>query len=91
MPKMKVCSYMKTIYKKYFYDEISKYSNLPHYDTCPVPKGEYEIEEYPFDMKTFKHFESFIEPGTYRLQLFLIQNDVAVSGVLFYGNVTEKA
>lgn len=29
---------MKTVYKKYFYDKIKDYSNMPHYETCPLPK-----------------------------------------------------
>lgn len=91
LPKFGACSFMKTIYKKHFYDEISKYSNLPHYDTCPVPAGKYEIKEYPFDVKSFAYFRSLAKPGSYRLQLFLIQNDVAVCGNIIYGHVTEKS
>lgn len=37
-PKFDVCKFMKTIYKFYFYNEIIKYSNLPHYDKCPYNK-----------------------------------------------------
>lgn len=81
---------MKTIYKEYFYEEISKYSNLPHYDTCPIPKGQYDIKEYPFNLKTFAQYKLFIEPGNYRVQMFLVKDGIAVTGVLFYGSVTLK-
>lgn len=81
---------MRTIYKRYFYEKIAEHSNLPHFDTCPVPAGQYEIKEYPLDMDTFKRLKHLLKPGQYRLQQFLIQNDVAVSGVLFFGRVIEK-
>lgn len=91
IPKIKSCDFMKTIYKKYFYEEISKYSNLPSYDVCPIPKGQYEIKEYPMDMKKFEHVKSMAKPGSYRLDWFMIKNDVAVCGVHVFGRITEKS
>lgn len=82
---------MKTIYKKFFYDDISKYSNLPNYDACPIPKGKYEIKDYSLDLKKFKHLKSMAKPGSYRFDWFMIKNDVAVCGVHIFGRVTEKS
>ncbi|XP_055298801.1 uncharacterized protein LOC129566679 [Sitodiplosis mosellana] len=90
LPKFGTCAFMKTIYKKYFYDEISKYSNLPSYDVCPVPQGKYEIKGYPIDMNKFEHLKSFAQPGSYRLDWFMIKDDVAVYGVSIYGQIAEK-
>ena len=54
LPKVGICSFMKTIYKKYFYEKIKDYSNLPHYDTCPLEQvtktitKQFEDEFYKF-------------------------------------------
>lgn len=82
---------MRMIYKRYFYEELSKHSNLPHFDTCPLPAGQYEIKEYQLDMAKFKGFRYLFAPGQYRLQQFLIENDVTVTGILFYGRIVEKS
>lgn len=84
---MGICQFMKTVYRKYFYEKISKHSNLPHYDVCPVPKEKYTIKGYPLDAHMFRRI---ISPGEYRLNAFLIQNKIAVSGLLIYGSVLEK-
>lgn len=89
-PKIGICNFMRTIYKRYFYEQMSEYSNLPHFDTCPVPGGQYEIKQFPFDMETFKRYKQLIEPGSYRLQNFLVHKNVAVSGIQFYGRVVEN-
>lgn len=82
---------MKSIYKIYFYEKISKYSNLPHYDVCPVPSGNYYIKDFLFDMKMFKKFEDNLGVGSYRVDVFLVHIDVTVCGNLFYGSMTEKS
>lgn len=91
LPTLPMCMFMKTIYKRFFYEEISQYSNLPHYDVCPVPAGSYDIKQYPFNMNKFERVEEALGAGSYRMNCFLIHNDVAVSGSLFYGSITEKA
>lgn len=91
LPKIGTCDFMQSMYKKYFYEEISKYSNLPSPDTCPVLAGQYDIKQYPFDMKKFAHFKRIIKPGSYRMHWFLVKDDVAVCGLLIYGRVTEKS
>ena len=84
---------MTTIYKKYFYDEISKYSNLPSYDACPVPKGQYDIKGYPLQMDKFQDspLKSFVKPGSYRLDVCMVKDDVAKHCVSIYGRITEKS
>lgn len=82
---------MKTIYKNFFYDDISKYSNLPKYDVCPIPQNQYEIKGYPLDMAKFKGFKSMVKPGSYRLDIFIIKDDIAIYGVSIYGRITEKS
>lgn len=37
-PKIGVCAFMKTIYKKYFHASMKDCSNLPSPDTCPLTK-----------------------------------------------------
>lgn len=86
-PRVGVCNFMKTIYKKYFYETIKDYSNLPHYDKCPVTKEKYVIKEYPFDASKFKHMA---KPGFYRIEAFVINGDEAKAGVHLCGSVEEK-
>lgn len=75
----------------FFYDEISKYSNLPKYDACPVPQVQYEIRGYPFDMQKHDKVKSFAQLGSYRLDIFMVKDDVAVYGVCVYGRITKKS
>jgi Protein of unknown function (DUF1091) len=35
-PPKKVCEFLKTTYKKHFYERIKDTTNFPHFDTCPV-------------------------------------------------------
>lgn len=93
LPKISTCSFMTTIYKKYFYDEISKYSNLPSYDACPVPKGQYDIRDYPLEMDKFRDspLTSLVKPGNFRLNVFMVKDDVAQYGISIYGRITEKS
>lgn len=88
LPEIDTCTFMKTIYKKYFYETVSKYSNLPHFNECPVPHGSFTMKSYPFDLNVFR---TQLHPGNYRLNLFLVHHKVAVSGVLAYGSITEKS
>lgn len=90
-PKLGVCNFMKSMYKMYFHEEMSKCSNLPSPETCPVPAGQYDIKQCPFDMKKFGHYKKLVRPGKYRLQSFLIKDDVAVCGIFFYGHVNERS
>lgn len=82
---------MKSIYKNYIYDELSKHSNLPSPEACPFPKGQYEIKQYTFDMKKYAQFKSLTRPGSYRLQTFILKDDVAVCGALIYGRITKSS
>lgn len=81
-----MCMFLKTIYKKYFYDKIKDFSNLPHYDTCPLNPEKYFVKDYPFDADNFKQM---LKPGFYRVEVFLLQNSDAKTGFHMFGSVTE--
>lgn len=80
---------MNTFYKKYFYAKISKYSNLPHYDQCPVARDNYFVKDYPMDLDVFR---PFIQPGVYRADMMLLRedSDVFLAGMRIYVTVAEK-
>ena len=86
-PEIGACVFMQSIYKNYFYDEIKNYSNLPSYDTCPVPMGKYEVKEYPMDAKMF---EKHMEPGIYRVSAYLLKDSDVKSGVIFNIGIKKK-
>lgn len=90
-PQIGACDFMKTIYKKHFYEEISKYSNLPDPDTCPIPKSQYEIKQYPFDLKKLEHLKKLAKPGSYLVKFYIVKDDAPVCGALIYGRVTERS
>lgn len=45
-PKVGFCSFMQTVYKKYFYETIKDFSNMPHYDKCPITKVNIYFDDF---------------------------------------------
>lgn len=86
-PKHGICDFFKSIYKKFFYEKISKYSNLPHYDQCPLPRNNYFVKDYPLDARDFQRF---LSPGDYRLEANIMEDDKELAGIIFYGSIKEK-
>uniref|UniRef100_A0AAG5CWF5 Uncharacterized protein n=1 Tax=Anopheles atroparvus TaxID=41427 RepID=A0AAG5CWF5_ANOAO len=83
-----LCEYMRTIYKTYFYEELEKVSNFPHYDTCPLPVAEYWIKEYVFDSEPYKEMMS---EGRWKVEMMLMKGAVVCSGILMVNTVKLKA
>ncbi|XP_058120067.1 uncharacterized protein LOC131284889 [Anopheles ziemanni] len=82
-----LCEWMTTIYKTYFYEELEKVSNFPHYDTCPLPPAEYWVKEYVFDYEPYKDMMS---EGRWKVEMMLLKGDVVCSGILMINTVKLK-
>lgn len=86
-PAYGVCEFLKNVYKKYFFENIRKYSNLPHYDQCPLQKNHYFVKDYPMDANTFRRLT---QPGDYRLEVTLVENNKVLAGITFYVSVGHE-
>lgn len=84
LPKMGVCEMMGDLYKSLFYDTIKDYSNAPDPNVCPVPKGNYLIKDYPYDLVLLSNFMS---PGFYRLESQLSYNNETVAEYVLRAHV----
>lgn len=85
-PRVGFCAFLKTVYKKYFYEKVKEHSNLPHYDTCPLTPQKYWVKDYPFDANNLR---ALLKPGFYRAEAFLLHDSVAKTGFHLFGSVTE--
>jgi len=72
--EVQLCDFMKTYYKDFFYQRIKEYSNAPHPNTCPLPKEQYRLEDYPLDVRVLK---KLMTPGHYRIK-YKLRNDESV-------------
>lgn len=86
-PKIGMCTYWRTIYKQYFYESLKDTSNLPHYDTCPLPAFKFWVRNYIFNGADY---QSMMGPGLWKLAFFLFHKDVLETGIELYVMVTIK-
>ncbi|XP_052865525.1 uncharacterized protein LOC128271889 [Anopheles cruzii] len=77
--KKPLCEWMKTIYKTYFYEELEPLSNLPHFDTCPLPAAEYWLKDYVLDTEPYKEM---MQEGRWKVEMKLMKGDEVCSGVI---------
>uniref|UniRef100_A0A182PSN8 Uncharacterized protein n=1 Tax=Anopheles epiroticus TaxID=199890 RepID=A0A182PSN8_9DIPT len=82
-----LCEWMRTIYKAYFYEELAKVSNFPHYDTCPLPVAEYVMENYVLDTEPYSEMMS---EGRWKMEMMLMKGDSVCSGILMMNTVKPK-
>ncbi|XP_053671490.1 uncharacterized protein LOC128721734 [Anopheles nili] len=82
-----LCEWMRTIYKSYFYDELVKVSNFPHYDTCPLPVAEYTVKDYVLDAEPYSDMMS---EGRWKVEMMLMKGDDVCSGVILMTTVKPK-
>ncbi|XP_052890902.1 uncharacterized protein LOC128299087 [Anopheles moucheti] len=82
-----LCDWMRTVYKTYFYDELAKVSNFPHYDTCPLPVGEYVVENYVLDTEPYSEMMS---EGRWKAEMMLMKDDKICSGIVMMTTVKPK-
>lgn len=85
-----VCEFMETIYKKYIHPKISKCSNLPDPDVCPVPSGQYEINNCPADMGEFDQMGDNLGPGNYTAALILAKGDQNLGYITLYSSIVKN-
>lgn len=78
MSRVGVCTFLKTVYRKHFYEKAKDFSNLPHYDKCPLPAEKYWVKDYPFDANSFKNMA---RPGHYRIDAYVILGREARAGL----------
>ncbi|XP_017005011.2 uncharacterized protein [Drosophila takahashii] len=71
----KVCDFMESYYKDFFYERIKDYSNAPHPGNCPLPKEHYRLEDYPLDVHVLK---KLMTPGQYRIKYKLKNDDKVI-------------
>uniref|UniRef100_A0A182T3J7 Uncharacterized protein n=1 Tax=Anopheles maculatus TaxID=74869 RepID=A0A182T3J7_9DIPT len=83
-----LCDWMRTIYKTYFYEELAKVSNFPHYDTCPLPVAEYVVENYVFDTEPYSEMMS---EGRWKVEMLLTKEEKVCSGIVMMTTVKPKA
>lgn len=89
-PKVDVCKFMETIYKTYIHPKISKCSNLPEPGVCPVPSGQYEINNCPADMGEFDTMADSLGPGNYSTAVFLSKDDEKLGSVTIYSSIVKN-
>uniref|UniRef100_A0A182QYE9 Uncharacterized protein n=1 Tax=Anopheles farauti TaxID=69004 RepID=A0A182QYE9_9DIPT len=83
-----LCEWMRTIYKTYFYEELEKVSNFPHYDTCPLPVAEYTVTDYVFDAEPYSEMMS---EGRWKTEMMLTKDGNVCSGIVMITTVKPKA
>uniref|UniRef100_A0A182M7G5 Uncharacterized protein n=1 Tax=Anopheles culicifacies TaxID=139723 RepID=A0A182M7G5_9DIPT len=83
-----LCDWMRTVYKTYFFEEISQVSNFPHYDTCPLPAAEYVMENYVLDTEPYSEMMS---EGRWKMEMMLTKGDEVCSGIIMMTTVKPKA
>uniref|UniRef100_A0A182N739 Uncharacterized protein n=1 Tax=Anopheles dirus TaxID=7168 RepID=A0A182N739_9DIPT len=82
-----LCEWMRTIYKTYFYEELEKVSNFPHYDTCPLPEAEYVVTDYVFDAEPYSEMMS---EGRWKIEMMLTKDGNVCSGIVMVTTVKPK-
>ncbi|EAU77074.3 AGAP002853-PA [Anopheles gambiae str. PEST] len=82
-----LCEWMRTIYKTYFYEELAKVSNFPHYDTCPLPVANYVMENYVLDTEPYSEMMS---EGRWKMEMMLMKGDSVCSGISVLNTVKPK-
>ncbi|XP_049278557.1 uncharacterized protein LOC125761456 [Anopheles funestus] len=82
-----LCDWMRTIYKAYFYEELAKVSNFPHYDTCPLPVAEYVVENYVLDTEPYSEMMS---EGRWKMEMMLMKDGQVCSGMVMMTTVKPK-
>lgn len=88
LPEVGMCHFMKKFYKKHFYESVKDYSNMPHYDTCPVMPKDYWIKDCPFDMDKFKNM---MKEGYMYMSIYAVQGDVVKWFLKLYGHITKSS
>lgn len=80
---------MQTIYRTYIHPKVSKCSNLPDPDVCPIPSGQYEIKDCSADMGEFDEFGESLGVGNFTTALTVLDNDEVLGFFTIYSSITK--
>lgn len=87
-PPVKVSKFLKDIYIPYIQPDLCPYSNLPAFDDPDAenifPAATYKVNDYVGDIQ---NFPPHLQDGVYRIEIFLMKDDVILSGFIIYWKV----
>lgn len=82
---------METIYKEYIHPKVSKCSNLPDPEVCPIPSGKYDVN-CSSDMG-FERFDEVAESlgvGNYSTALSLLNEGEPVGFIRIFSSIVKN-
>ncbi|XP_037030978.1 uncharacterized protein LOC119070649 [Bradysia coprophila] len=86
IPKLGVCTFMKTVYKVYLFPILKECSNLPDPETCPITKAKYHAK-CELDVVVA---QSFAKKGFYKIYADLYNDGHHETGIVLRGSVHDK-
>lgn len=88
-PKLDACQFMQTIYKEYIHPKVSKCSNLPDPEVCPIPSGKYDIN-CSSDMGEFDEVAGSLGVGNYSTALSLMNDGEPVDVIRIFSSIVKN-
>lgn len=87
VPLSLTSEFIENVYMESIQNDLGPYSDLPVFtdeDVKVFPKGTYTITKYAANIQ---NFPPFLQDGTYRIEIFLSNEDIVKAGFIVYWKV----